>query len=113
MLFTAYAYSGAAPECSETAASVAQIVYNKHTREQFQSSASRGNPNLVTPVELDNIFPRSVPLAVQCKALVTWEANYKLLSRYDPASDAFDAVIPALRLHTHQLLRELRVVALS
>ena len=70
--------------CSETAASVAQIVYNKHTRENFQIATSRGNPNLVTPVELDNVFPRSVPLATQCKALVNWETNFKGLSRHGP-----------------------------
>ena len=68
--------------CSETAASVSQIVYNKHTKENFQAAVSRGNPNLVTPVELDFSLPRNIPLAVQCKALVNWEGNYKLLSRY-------------------------------
>lgn len=60
---------------------MAQIVYNKHTRENFQAVVSRGNPNLVTPVELDFSLPRNIPLAVQCKALVNWEGNYKLLSR--------------------------------
>lgn len=68
--------------CSETAVSVAQIVYNKHTKENFQATVSRGNPNLVTPVELDFSLPRNIPLAVQCKALVNWEGNYKLSSRY-------------------------------
>ena len=67
--------------CSEAAASVAQVVYNKHTREAFQAAISRGNPNLITPVELDFSLPRNAPLAQQCSVLLNWENSYKTLSR--------------------------------
>ena len=67
--------------CSEAAAAVAQVVYNKHTKDTFQAAISRGNPNLVTPVELDFSLPRNVALAQQCQILLNWESSYKTLSR--------------------------------
>jgi len=66
---------------SETAASVAQVIYNKHTKELFQAAIGRGNPNLVTPVELDFSLPRNISLAQQCQVLLNWENSYKTLSR--------------------------------
>lgn len=67
--------------CSETASSVAQVIYNKHTKELFQAAISRGNPNLVTPVELEFSLPRNINLAQQCQILLNWENSYKTLSR--------------------------------
>ncbi|KAL0028676.1 hypothetical protein WJX79_009990 [Trebouxia sp. C0005] len=65
----------------ETASSVAQVIYNKHTKELFQAAISRGNPNLVTPVELEFSLPRNINLAQQCQILLNWENSYKTLSR--------------------------------
>lgn len=67
--------------CSDSAATVAQVIYNKHTKDVFQAAISRGNPNLVTPVELDFSLPRNIALAQQCQVLLNWESSYKTLSR--------------------------------
>lgn len=60
---------------------MAQVIYNKHTRELFQASVGRGNPNLITPVELEFSLPRNINLAQQCQVLVNWQSSYKALSR--------------------------------
>ena len=60
---------------------MAQVIYNKHTKDTFQAAISRGNPNLVTPVELDFSLPRNIALAQQCQVLLNWETSYKTLSR--------------------------------
>ena len=80
--------------CSESAAGVAQVIYNKHTKEAFQGAISRGNPNLVTPVELDFSLPRNVALAQQCQVLLNWETSYKTLSR-QPFSPDHDLILSA------------------
>ena len=81
--------------CSDAAATVAQVIYNKHTKDVFQAAISRGNPNLVTPVELDFSLPRNIALAQQCQVLLNWESSYKTLSRqaHTPIS-----MSPALQL---------------
>ena len=60
---------------------MAQVIYNKHTRENFQAAVGRGNPNLITPVELEFSLPRNINLAQQCQVLVNWESSFKALSR--------------------------------
>ena len=65
---------------------MAQVVYNKHTKDTFQAAISRGNPNLVTPVELDFSLPRNIALAQQCQVLLNWETSYKTLSRQAPSA---------------------------
>lgn len=67
---------------------MAQVIYNKHTKDLFQGSIGRGNPNLITPVELDFSLPRSIGVAHQCQTLVNWENSYKTLSRQACCSDA-------------------------
>lgn len=57
------------------------MIYNKHTRELFQASVGRGNPNLITPVELEFSLPRNINLAQQCQVLINWHSSYKALSR--------------------------------
>lgn len=70
---------------------MAQVIYNKHTRDVFQAAISRGNPNLVTPVELDFSLPRNIALAQQCQVLLNWETSYKALSRQAQAQSSYSS----------------------
>ena len=67
--------------CRESAGEISEAICTRQDREAFQNAVSRRNPNLVTPVELDFVFPPHSRLLEQCQLLISADSNYWALSR--------------------------------